>query len=130
MNRKRMADWQEEYQASLNDMDIDVRGNKGELKAGDWVVLSTFCRGTGQNIAGFSTMHNGIYASSYFKADGTKVLTDFWEQMFARDPELLMLMMANPDNYFEDSIELTSVTSTWLPPSLTICLTGIPIRIS
>lgn len=113
MNRKRMADWQEEYQASLIGTDINVRGNGGEPKIGDWVVLSTFSRGTGQSIAGASTMHNGIFASSYFNAEGTKALTDYWEQMFARDPELLMLMMANPGNYFEDSIELISVASYW-----------------
>lgn len=106
MNRKRMADWQDEYQAMLSGVDIDVQ-------TGDWVVLTTFCRGTGQSIAGVSTMPNGIFAVSYFDADGTKALTDFWEQMFAKDPELLVLMMANPGNYFEDSIESTSVTSYW-----------------
>ena len=113
MNRKRMADWQKEYQASINGINIDVRDNGGEPKAGDWVILSIFCRGTGQSIAGVSTMHNGIFAPNYFNAEGTKALTDYWEQMFARDPELLMLMMANPGNYFEDSIELISVASYW-----------------
>ena len=58
-------------------------------------------------------MCNGIFALNYFNAEGTKALTDYWEQMFARDPELLMLMMANPGNYFEDSIELISVASYW-----------------
>ena len=118
MNRKRMADWQEEYQVSINGLDINVSENGGEPKAGDWVVLSTFCRGTGQSIVGASTMHNGIFAPSYFCAEGTKALTNYWEQMFARDPELLMLMMANPGNYFEDSIELISVTSYWAPSFL------------
>ena len=113
MNRKRMADWQEEYQASINGLDINVSENGSEPQAGDWVVLSIFCRGTGQSIAGASTMHNGVFAPSYFNADGTKALTDFWEQMFAKDPELLTLMMANPGNYFEDSIELISVASYW-----------------
>ena len=123
MNRKRMADWQEDYQVSVNGMDIDVsetsfdaaegEQSRPQPQAGDWVILSTFCRGTGQSVAGASTMHNGIFAPSYFNADGTKALTDFWEQMFARDPELLMLMMANPGNYFEDSIELISVASYW-----------------
>ena len=113
MNRKRMADWQEEYQVSLNGMDIDVRENGGKPKAGDWVVLSIFCRGTGQSIVGATTMRNGVFALNDFNAEGTKALTDYWEQMFARDPELLMLMMANPGNYFEDSIELISVASYW-----------------
>ena len=113
MNRKRMADWQEEYQASLNGMDIDVRVGAGQPQVGDWVVLSTFCRGTGQSVVGASTMRNGIFALNYFNAEGTKALTDYWEQMFERDPELLMLMMANSGNYFEDSIELTSASSYW-----------------
>ena len=113
MNRKRMADWQEEYQASINGLDISVSENGGEPKAGDWVVLSTFSRGTGQSVVGASTMRNGIFALNYFNAEGTKALTDYWDQMFARDPELLMLMTANPGNYFEDSIELISVASYW-----------------
>ena len=113
MNRKRMADWQEEYQVSINGLDINVSENGGEPKAGDWVVLSTFSRGTGQSVVGASTMRNGIFALNYFNAEGTKALTDYWEQMFARDPELLMLMTANPGNYFEDSIELISVASYW-----------------
>ena len=113
MNRKHMADWQEEYQASLNGMDIDVRVGAGQPQVGDWVVLSTFCRGTGQSVVGASTMRNGIFALNYFNAEGTKALTDYWEQMFERDPELLMLMMANSGNYFEDSIELTSASSYW-----------------
>ena len=113
MNRRRMADWQEEYQATINGMDIGVREGAGEPQAGDWVVLSTFCRGTGQSIVGGTTMRNGIFALNSFNAEGTKALTDYWEQMLARDPELRMLMMANPGNYFEDSIELTSVASYW-----------------
>ena len=113
MNRKRMADWQEEYQVSLNGLDVSVSENGSEPKVGDWVVLSTFSRGTGQSVVGASTMRNGIFALNYFNAEGTKVLTDYWEQMFVRDPELQMLMMANPGNYFEDSIELISVASYW-----------------
>ena len=117
MNRKRMADWQEEYQASVNGFDIDVRDDisdpQSQPKVGDWVILSTFCRGTGQSIAGVSTMFNGIFAPSYFNAEGTKALTHYWESMFMKDPELRMLMIANPGNYFEDSIELTSVASYW-----------------
>ena len=113
MNRRRMADWQEEYQVSLSGLEVSVREGAGEPQAGDWVVLSTFCRGTGQSIVGGTTMRNGIFALNYFNADGTEALTDYWEQMFARDPELLVLMRANPGNYFEDSIELTSASSYW-----------------
>lgn len=114
MNRKRMADWQEEYQASVNGFDIDVRDeiseSQSQPKVGDWVILSTFCRGTGQSIAGVSTMYNGIFAPSYFNAEGTRALTDYWEFMFMKDPELRMLMIANPGNYFED---LPTRRSSW-----------------
>ena len=126
MNRKRMADWQEEYQVSLNGMDVNVSEGAGNPQVGDWVVLSTFCRGTGQSLVGASTMRNGIFALNYFNADGTKALTDYWEQMFARDPELPMLMMANPGNYFEDSIELTSVSSYWASSFLDNMPDGYP----
>ena len=40
-------------------------------------------------------------------------MTDYWDQMFERDPELLELMKANPGYIFEDSIESTSVSSYW-----------------
>ena len=128
MNRKRMADWQEEYQVSLNGMDVNVSEGSGNPQVGDWVILSTFCRGTGQSLVGASTMRNGIFALNYFNADGTKALTDYWEQMFARDPELPMLMMANPGNYFEDSIELTSVSSYWASSFLDNMPDGYPYK--
>ena len=34
-------------------------------------------------------MPNGIFALNYFNAEGTKALTDYWMQMFEKDPELL-----------------------------------------
>ena len=40
-------------------------------------------------------------------------MTDYWDQMFERDPELLELMKANPGYIFEDSIKSTSVSSYW-----------------
>ena len=113
MNRRRMADWQEEYQASLQGLAIEAAEISDTPKAGDWVVLSTFYRGTGQSIVGGCIMHNGVFVTSYFNADGTSAVTDYWDQMFAKDPELLELMRANPGYIFEDSIEATSVSSYW-----------------
>ena len=114
-NRKRMADWQDEYQASLEGVTIDLPEGGGQLKPGEWVVLSTFYRGTGQSIVGSTIMPNGVFAAGYFNAAGTKALTDYWMQMFEKDPELLNLMKALHGNYFEDSIESTSVSSYWSP---------------
>ena len=85
----------------------------GQLKPGEWVVLSTFYRGTGQSIAGSTIMHNGVFAAGYFNAAGTKALTDYWMQMFEKDPELLSLMKTLHGNFFDDSIESTSVYSYW-----------------
>ncbi len=113
MNRRRMADWQEEYQASLRGVNIEAAEVSDTLKVGDWVVLSTFYRGTGQSIAGGFIMHNGVFVTSYFNAEGTSAVTDYWGQMFEKDPELLELMKANPGYFFEDSIESTSVSSYW-----------------
>ena len=40
MNRKRMADWQEEYQVSLNDLDVNVSENGGNHEG--WRLGGTF----------------------------------------------------------------------------------------
>ena len=94
-------------------MTIDLPEDDGQLKPGDWVVLSTFYRGTGQSIAGSTIMPNGVFVAGYFSSAGTKALTDYWMQMFDKDPELLSLMKALHGNFFEDSIESTSVSSYW-----------------
>ena len=113
MNRRRMADWQDEYRASLEGVELEPPKGTDGPAAGDWVVLSTFCRGTGQSIAGGITMHNGVFVTNYFNAAGTDAVTGYWDQMFEKDPELLELMRANPGYIFEDSIEATSVSSFW-----------------
>ena len=113
LNRRRMADWQEEYQASLQGVEIALPEGADEPAAGGWAVLSVFCRGTGQSISGGHIMHNGVFVTSYFDEDGTDALTGCWDQMLEKDPELLELMRANPGCIFEDSIEATSVSSYW-----------------
>lgn len=113
MNRRRMADWQHAYRASLEGVEIELSDNTGEPAAGDWVVLSTFYRGTGQSISGGCIMHNGVFVTSYFNAAGTADVTGCWDRMFQEDPELLALMRANPGCIFEDSIEATSASAYW-----------------
>ena len=113
LNRRRMADWQDEYQVSLQDVEVGLSEGTDEPAAGDWVVLSVFCRGTGQSISGGHIMHNGVFVAGYFDENGTAALTGYWDQMLEKDPELLELMKANPGCIFEDSIESTSVSSYW-----------------
>jgi hypothetical protein len=112
-NRKRMADWQDQYAADLTGVALEGIDNAADIKPGDWVVVSTFYRGTGQSIPGGRIMHNGVFVTNYYNEAGTKALTDFWDNMLANDPELLELMKANKGYIFEDSIESSSVSSYW-----------------
>lgn len=113
MNRRRMADWQDEYQVSLYGVETGLTEGTEEEAAGDWAVLSIFSRGTGQSISGGHIMHNGVFVANYYDEDGTAALTGWWDQMLEKDPELMELLAANPGCIFEDSIESTSVSSYW-----------------
>lgn len=113
LNRKRMADWQNQYTADLTDVSFDGINSNSEIIIGDWVVISTFSRGTGQSIPGGRIMHNGVFVTNYFNKAGTTSLTDFWDNMMANDPELLELMRSNKGYIFEDSIEASSQSSYW-----------------
>ncbi|MDR1600569.1 MAG: hypothetical protein LBS11_11990, partial [Oscillospiraceae bacterium] len=113
LNRKRMADWQDQYSADLTNVSLDGLNDGEEIQPGDWVIISTFERGTGQSISGGRIMRNGVFVTNYFNEAGTKALTDFWEGMLASEPELLELMKANPGYIFEDSIEASSASSYW-----------------
>ena len=111
-NRKRMADWQNMYSASMDGVTVEAsEGNA--LAIGDWVIVSTFYRGTGQSIPGGRIMANGVFVTNYFNESGTAAVTSYWEQMFEQDPELKELMQANPGYIFEDSIEATYTTAFW-----------------
>ncbi len=112
-NRARMADWQDEYLLDVSGLDFGDSSDGDEIQAGDWVVLTSFYRGTGQTITGGRIMHNQVFVTSYYNAEGTDVVTGYWDQMFESDPELLELMQANPGYIFEDSIESTSTASYW-----------------
>ncbi len=112
-NRKRMADWQNMYSADLSGLNLPGLDNGTDIQPGDWVVISTFSRGTGQSISGGRIMHNGVFVTNYFNSAGTAALTDFWDAMMDRDPELLELMKANRGYIFEDSIESSSDASYW-----------------
>jgi len=112
-DRARMADWQDAYVLDLSGIETAENSQGEEIQPGDWVVLSTFSRGTGQAIPGGRIMHNTVFVTSYYNEEGTSVVTDYWNQMFEEDPELLELMKANPGCVFEDSIEASSVSSYW-----------------
>lgn len=112
-NRKRMADWQNEYEAGLEGITLEGLTEAEDISAGDWLILSTFYRGTGQSTSGGRIMHNGAFVTNYYNEAGTAAVTDYWDQMLENDPELKELMEANPGYIFEDSIESSSVSSYW-----------------
>ena len=112
-NRARMADWQDAYKLDTSDLEVPESSEGDEIQPGDWVVLSSFYRGTGQAIPGGRIMHNTVFVTSYYNEVGTSTVTDYWNQMFEEDSELKELMEANPGYIFEDSIESSSASSYW-----------------
>lgn len=112
-NRARMADWQDAYKLDTSNLEVPESSDGDEIQPGDWVVLSSFYRGTGQAIEGGRIMHNMVFVTSYYNEVGTSTVTDYWDKMFEEDPELKELMEANPGYIFEDSIESSSTASYW-----------------
>ena len=112
-NRARMADWQDAYKLDISELEVPESSEGDEIQPGDWVVLSSFYRGTGQAIPGGRIMHNTVFVTSYYNEVGTSTVTDYWNKMFEEDPELKELMEANPGYIFEDSIESSSTASYW-----------------
>jgi len=128
-DRKRMADWQYDYSADLSafsSLDLSGQGTGAlvpgtNLHVGDYIVVSTFVRGTGQDVGGGAhIMANGAFVTNYFNQAGTNIVLDYWNAMLAQDPELKSLMQnaAVKGNIFEDSIEATNSTSYWTSTAL------------
>lgn len=129
-NRRLAADMQDSYTADLSSL-TDLSGltldNDPAVNVGDYVVVSTFDRGTGQTIGAGKIMANGAFITNYFNQAGTQILTGFWDSMFARDPQLKSLMQnaTVKGNLFEDSIEVSGSESYWTTTALTdMNLTG------
>lgn len=113
-NRRRVADWQYNYKADLSGAGLKGLNDDEEISAGDWVVVSTFYRGTGQvQAAGASVvMHNRPYVMNYFDESGIQVIYDYWWQHII-DDELLAMLKANHGSIFEDSIESQTDSAYW-----------------
>lgn len=116
-NRKRMADWQDFYQADLSGIssELGTLNNEETLTAGDWVLLGTFYRGTGQVLSGggINTMYGRTYATDYFSTEGIQKVLDYWNDNFLSDSELLSLLKENGSSIFEDSIEASHSGPFW-----------------
>lgn len=118
--RARMADWQEIYRADLSGLLDGYSPSEGdEIAAGDYVVVSSYYRGTGQvfsdgGFGGYSeSMVNNLYVPNYLDREGIKVITDYWDN-YILDDEMISLMRENAETadsmLFEDSLELVGGT--------------------
>lgn len=117
-NRKRMADWQYNYQADLSSL-TDTLGtlNDSALAAGDWVLVGNYYRGTGQvqsSGSAYSTQYNHAISTNYFAREGVQALFDLWAD-HVLDDELITLLKNNGGSIFEDSIEGHFTTGAWAP---------------
>ena len=118
-NRKRMADTQDNYVTDLSGLS-DIAASEGDtIQAGDYILLSTFRRGTGQifsdgGFGGYSvSMKNRCYVPNYFSVDGVNAVANYWNANILNDSELVSLLRENGSSIFEDSIELSHSSSFW-----------------
>jgi len=113
-NRRRLADWQYHYTADISGTGLSGLNDDEEISIGDWVVISTFYRGTGQVQSGGASivMHNRPYVMNYFDESGIQIIYDYWWKHII-DDELLAMLKANGGSIFEDSIESQTDSAYW-----------------
>ncbi|WP_270738689.1 glycosyl hydrolase [Massilioclostridium coli] len=126
-DRERMADWQDIYQVNESDLSAEAveaiqNSSDDTIQAGDYVLVNTYRRGTGQIMSGGQTitMPNRTYAVDYFNEEGIQEVIDYWnENMLPHvSPDcggksLAELMKINGGSIFEDSIEIHRTGSIW-----------------
>lgn len=123
-NRKRMADWQYDYQTNLAKVGLPASytpSSGDDLAVGDYVLFGTYHRGTGQTRSGGvnTAQYNREYADSVYSKAGTKAITSFWNKKIL-SKKLRALLKANAaanpnDAIFEDSYELSHDSPFWSP---------------
>lgn len=119
--RRRMADWQYLYQTSLDGLDV-LKGyspaNGDTLAPGDYVLIGTYHRGTGQTQSGGTSMtiYNRSYVTDYFSDRGAQKVFEFWDKNILDDEMLALLKengAKNGTSIFEDSIEIHAEKPLW-----------------
>jgi hypothetical protein len=143
-DRRRMADWQDEYQtaissATLSRLGCTIPAAGAALAAGDCVLYGTYYQGTGQTRSGGvnEMEYNREYVTNIYSQAGTSAIENFWDNYILGtwsgnsvtkplgDSQLIGLIKdnaaANPeDAVFEDSFELSKTGSGnyWTPDLL------------
>jgi len=113
-NRARLADWQYVQSADLSGLPVEAANDDDGIQAGDWVIIATYYRGTGQVKSGGSTvtMYNRTYVPNYYDASGVEVISEYWWN-YIIDDQLEALLRENGGSIFEDSIETSSASKNW-----------------
>ena len=132
-NRVRLADAQYNYVTDLTAYADELSGyvsstgvdepatdEDESVATGDYLLVSVYHRGTGQNQngSGQSTVYGRNFATNYFNVEGDNAVIDFWQENILVDNELVSLLKENSSlvggSYiFEDSIEVSTQTNFW-----------------
>ena len=128
-----MADTQMLYYIGANKLgsvlknagvDLSSVSDSEEIQAGDYVLVNSYRRGTGQIQSGGRniTMEGKTYAIDYFDKAGAEEVTNYWDEhilphIYTRSDgssvTIRELMEQNGGTIFEDSIELSKSGSFW-----------------
>lgn len=144
-DRRRMADWQYQYQtsvspATLSSLGCTVPAPGAALAAGDCVLSGTYYQGTGQTRSGGvnDMQYNRDYVTSIYDTQGFQSFKQFWENNILGtwsdgvvtkplgDTQLISLIRENArahpeDALFEDSFEFSKPSGSgtyWTPDAL------------
>ncbi|MFE0521843.1 glycosyl hydrolase [Streptomyces sp. NPDC058954] len=78
---------------------------------GEWVLISYWQRGSGQQPESGPHTAPAAYVVDHFSPAGTAAVTGHWDDMLTRD--LRLLLKAAGGSFFEDSVELETDGLTW-----------------
>ncbi|MCX5257311.1 glycosyl hydrolase [Streptomyces canus] len=81
---------------------------------GDWVLISYWVRGSGQQPESGPHSAPAAYAVDHFSPAGTTAVTSYWQDHLLT-PSLRRLLRAAGGSFFEDSVELETDGLTWTP---------------
>ncbi|MEV7738600.1 glycosyl hydrolase [Streptomyces sp. NPDC088921] len=81
-------------------------------EGGDWVLISYWVRGSGQQPESGPHSAPAAYAVDHFSPAGTTAVTSYWQDHLLT-PALRRLLRAAGGSFFEDSVELETDGLTW-----------------
>ena len=97
-------------------IDLTATVSAGQLTwsapVGDWVLISYWLRGSGQQPEAGPFTTRTSYVVDHFSALGTQAVTELWEQTILGDRIRRLLRQAG-GAFFEDSLELETQSTIW-----------------